>query len=127
MQQLKSGRKYYKVRKMHQFSSNGVQMMKKLMKLTSEPFTLADTALGRHQQIIKRQANNVITNMLWEEREDLRKNLEKMAEKEEEEHSPLILVMPKLAAEKSPSKPVEQSTQDKTERNNIEGINEAMM
>ncbi len=50
-----------------------------------------------------------------------------MAEKEEEEHSPLILVMPKLAAEKSPSKPVEQSTQDKTERNNIEGIDEAMM
>ena len=27
-------------------------------------------------------------------------NLEKMVEKEEEEHSPLILVMPKLAGEK---------------------------
>ncbi len=50
-----------------------------------------------------------------------------MDEKEEEEHSPLILVLPKLAAEKSPSKPVEQSTQDKTERNNVEVINEAMM
>ena len=57
--------------------------------------------------------------MLWEEREALRKNLEKMAEKEEEEHSSLMSVMPKLAAEKSPLKPVEQSTQDKTERNNI--------
>ena len=62
-----------------------------------------------------------------EEREDLRKSMEKMDEKEEEEHSPLISVMPKLAGEKSPSKPIEQSTKDETERNNIEGINEEMM
>ena len=62
-----------------------------------------------------------------EEREDLRKSMEKMDEKEEEEHSPLILVMPKVAGEKSPSKPIEQSTKDETERNNIEGINEEMM
>ena len=65
--------------------------------------------------------------MLREERKDLRKNLEKMDEKEEEEHSPLISVMPKLAGEKSPSKPFEQPTKGETERNNIEGINEAMM
>ena len=64
---------------------------------------------------------------LQEEREDLRKSMEKMDEKEEEEHSPLISVMPKLAGEKSPSKPIEQSTKDETERNNIEGIDEAMM
>ena len=63
----------------------------------------------------------------WEEREDLRKSMEKMDEKEEEEHSPLISVLPKLAGEKSPSKPVEQSTKDETERNNIEGINEEML
>jgi hypothetical protein len=50
-----------------------------------------------------------------------------MDEKEEEEYSPLISVMPKSAGEKSPSKPVEQSTQDETERNNIEGIDEARM
>ena len=50
-----------------------------------------------------------------------------MDEMEEEEHSPLILVMPKLASKKSPSKPVEQSTKDETERNNIEGIDEEMM
>ena len=62
-----------------------------------------------------------------EEREHLRKSMEKMDEKEEEEHSPLISVMPKLAGEKSPSKPLEQSTKDVTERNNIEGINEEMM
>ena len=62
-----------------------------------------------------------------EEREDLRKSMEKMDEKEEEEHSPLILVMPKLAGEKSPSKPIEQPTKDETERNNIEGIDEEMM
>jgi len=38
-----------------------------LLKLTSEPITLADTALGRHQQIIKRQVNNVVTKMSWKE------------------------------------------------------------
>ena len=50
-----------------------------------------------------------------------------MDEKEEEEHSPLILVMPKLAGEKLPSMPVEQTTQDERERNSIEGIDEAMI
>ena len=50
-----------------------------------------------------------------------------MDEKEEEEHSPLILVLPKLAGKKSPSKPDEQSTQDNTETNNIEGIDETMI
>ena len=64
--------------------------------------------------------------MSWEEREDLRKKLEKMDEKEKEEHSPLILVLPKLAGNNS-SKPDKQSTQDDTETNSIEGINEAMI
>jgi hypothetical protein len=50
-----------------------------------------------------------------------------MDEKEEEERSPLILVMPKLASEKLPSKPVEQTTQDERERNSIEGTDEGMM
>ena len=76
---------------------------------------------------MKRQVNNVITKMSWEEREDLRKKLEKMDEKDEEEHSPLISALPKLACKKSPSKPDEQSTQDDTERNNIERINEEMI
>jgi hypothetical protein len=61
--------------------------------------------------------------MLQEEREDLRKKLET----EEEEHTTLISVLPKLAGEKSLSKPDEQSTQDDSERNNNEGINEAMI
>ena len=65
--------------------------------------------------------------MSREERGDLRNNLENMDQKEEKQHSPLILVLPKFAGEKSPSKPAEQSTQDETERNNIEGINEAMI
>ena len=43
-----------------------------LSKLTSESVTLVDTAVGRHQQVIKRQVNNVVTKILWEEREDLR-------------------------------------------------------
>jgi hypothetical protein len=50
-----------------------------------------------------------------------------MDEMEEEDHSPLILVLPKLGGEKSPSKPDEQFTQDSTEKNNIEGIDEAMI
>ena len=79
MQWLKSGRTYYNVRKMHQDVLN-------LSQLTSRPMTLADTALGRHQQVIKRQVSNVVIKMLQEEREDLRKKLEKMDEMEEEDH-----------------------------------------
>ena len=48
-----------------------------------------------------------------------------MDEKEEEQHSPFLSVLPKLAADMSP-KPGEQSTQDSTEKNNIEGIDEAI-
>jgi len=65
--------------------------------------------------------------MLWEEREDLRTKQKKMDEMEEEDHSPLILVLPKLGGKKSPSKPDEQSTQDSIEKNNIKGIDEAMI
>ena len=65
---------------------------------------------------------------MWrEEREDLRKKLEKMDEMEEEDHSPLISVLPKLGGKKSPCKPDEQSTQGSSEKNNSEGINEAMI
>ncbi len=60
--------------------------------------------------------------MSREERDDLRKKLEKMDEMEDEDHSPLISVFPKSDCEKSPSKP-----EDSTEKNNIEGINEAMI
>ena len=98
-----------------------------LSKLTSKPIILADTALGRHQQTIKRQVINVVTKMLRRERKDLRKKLEKMDEDEEEEHSAIISVMPKVSGEKSTSKPVVQSTHDETERKNFEAINEAMM
>ncbi len=100
---------------------------KNLSKLTSKPIILADTALGRHQQTIKRQVINVVTKMSRRERKDLRKKLEKMDEDEEEEHSAIISVMPKVSGEKSTSKPVVQSTHDETERKNFEAINEAMM
>ena len=43
-----------------------------LSKLTSEPVALVDTAVGMHQQIIKRQVHYVVTKILREEREDLR-------------------------------------------------------
>ena len=98
-----------------------------LAKLTSQPITIADTALGRHQQTIKRQVNNVITKMSQDEREELRKKLKEMDKMDEEEHSPLISVMPNLACKKSPSQANEQITQDNTEMNHNEGINEDMM
>jgi hypothetical protein len=98
-----------------------------LANLTSQPITLADTSLGRHEQTIKRQVKNVVTKMSREERQELRKKLEEMDEMEEEEHSPLISVMPYLAGEISPSKANEQITQDNTETNHNEGINEDMM
>ncbi len=76
-----------------------------LAKLTSQPITLADTALGRHQQTIKRQVNNNITKMSQDEREELRKKLKEMDKMDEEEHSPLISVMRNLGCKKSPTKP----------------------
>ena len=99
----------------------------KLATLTSQPITLADTALGRHQQTIKKQVTNVITKMSWNEREELRKRLEKMDEMEEEEQSPVVSVMPNLDSVKSQSKHDEQPTKDDSEMNNNESIYEAMM
>ena len=58
-----------------------------------------ETSPSNHPQIIKSQVNNVVTKIAREEREDLRKKLGKMDENEEEECSPLILVMSKLAGE----------------------------
>ena len=73
-----------------------------------------------------KQVNDVITKMLWEKREELRKKLEKMDEMEEEEHSPLVSAKPNLDNEKSSSKPDEQPTQDDMEMNNYEDIYEVM-
>ena len=99
----------------------------KLATLTSQPITVADTALGRHEETIKRQVKNVVTKMSREERQELRKKLEEMDEMEEEEHSPLISVMPNLACKKSPTKPELHPTHDCREMNTNEGTNEAMM
>ena len=42
-----------------------------LTKLTFQP-TLAGTVLRMHRQTIKKQVNNAITKMSWEEREELK-------------------------------------------------------
>ena len=94
--------------------------MKKMSTLTSEPITLADTALERHQQIIKRQVDNVVTKISWEEREESRNQMEQMDGLKKEEHSPLISAMPYLACKKAPSKPDEQLIHKNTEMNNRE-------
>ena len=48
---------------------------------------------------IRRQINNVVPKIAREDREDLRTKFEKMDEEEEEEHSPLILVISEFAGE----------------------------
>ena len=91
-----------------------------LAKLTSQPITLA-------QQTIKRQVNNVITKMSQDERDELRKKLDQMDEMDEDEHSPLISVMPNLACKKSPTNHGLHPNHDRREMNSNEGTNEAMM
>ena len=49
---------------------------RRLMHLTSQPIKMGDTALGRHQEVIKRQVSNVITKILKEERSELKHKLE---------------------------------------------------
>jgi hypothetical protein len=66
-----------------------------LATLTSLPIMLADTAIGRHQQTIKKQVKNVITKISWEENQ-VEKETGKHDEMEEEDHSPSISVMPNL-------------------------------
>jgi len=92
-----------------------------LAKLISMPITLADTALGRHEQTIKRQVKYVVTKMLREERKESRKKLEEMNEMEGRALT-INFVMPNLACEMSPSKADDQTTQDNTETNHNEGI-----
>ena len=71
---------------------------RRLMHLTSQPIEIGDTALGRHQEVIKRQVSNVITKMSKEERSELKHKLESM---EENPDSPevKISVMPNLHTE----------------------------
>jgi len=99
----------------------------KLATLTSQPITLADTALGRHQQIIKKQVTNVITKMSRDEREELRKKLEMMDEMEEEVQSSVVSVMSNLDSVESQSKHDEQPTKDDSEMNDNERIYQAAM
>ena len=56
-----------------------------LTKLTFQS-TLAGTVLRMHRQTIKKQVNNVITKMSWEEREELKSQQGKMNQMEEDEH-----------------------------------------
>jgi Zn-dependent M16 (insulinase) family peptidase len=68
------------------------------VQLTSQPIKTGDKALGRHQEVIKRQVSNVITKMSKEERSELKRKLESM---EENPDSPevKISVMPNLQTE----------------------------
>ena len=56
-----------------------------LTKLTIQP-TLAGALLRMHRQTMKKQVNNVITKMSWEEREDMTSKPGKMNQMEGEEH-----------------------------------------
>ncbi len=77
---------------------------RRLMHLTSQPIKIGDTALGRHQQVIKREVSNVIIKMSKEERSELKHMLESM---EENPYSPEIEIsgIPNLYIRKSPAQP----------------------
>jgi hypothetical protein len=53
---------------------------RRLIHLTSQPIILGDTALGRHQEVIKQQLSDVITKMSREGRRELKHKLESMEE-----------------------------------------------
>ena len=100
-----------------------------LTKLTFQP-TLAGTVLRMHRQTIKKQVNNAITKMSWEERDELKSQLGKMTQMGEDEHH-FFSATPSLEGEKSlfKSKPDDQPTQEdpEAERNNNEHIYQANM
>jgi hypothetical protein len=56
---------------------------RRLIHLTSQHITMGDTALGRHQEVIKQEVSNAITKMSKEERNELKHKLESMEEKED--------------------------------------------
>ena len=67
------------------------------MHLTSQPIKMGDTALSRHQEVIKWQVGNVITKMSHEEKRELKRKLESMEEKEDSLDD--ISVMPNSSME----------------------------
>jgi hypothetical protein len=85
-----------------------------LTHLTSQPIIIGDTALGRHQEVIKRQVSNVIRKMSKTERSELKRKLEQM---EDEGDSPdvSITVMPNVNTEIIPPNSDEQTTSDQCE------------
>ena len=78
--------------------------------------------------MIKTQVNNVITKMSWEEREELKSQLGKMNQMEEDEHH-FFSATHNLEGGKSlfKHKPDDQPTQEDPERNNNENIYKANM
>jgi hypothetical protein len=72
--------------------------VRRLMHLNSQPIMMGDTALGRHQEVIKQQDSNVITKMSKEQRSELKHKLESMEEKEDSPEVNLS-VMPNFQTE----------------------------
>ena len=65
---------------------------RRLMHLTSQPIKVGETALGRHQEVIKQQVDNVITKTSKKERGESNHKFESMEEKEDSRED--ISVMP---------------------------------
>jgi hypothetical protein len=49
-----------------------VEEEEELNKLTTEPLTMGDTALAKHQSLIERQMGNIIKNMSKDKRDELK-------------------------------------------------------
>ena len=87
---------------------------RRLQHLTSQPITIADTALDRHHKVVKKPVSNVIPKMSKEERSELKRKLEQM-ENEEEGQEVCILVMPNFSVKIPPPNEDEQSPLDQFE------------
>ena len=98
---------------------------RRLMHLTSQLIKMGDTALGRHQEMIKRQVGNVINKMSKEERRELKRKLESMEEKEDSPE--VISVMPNSCMEMPPETQDEQPPLEQFEEVAALHFDEAMM
>mgnify|MGYP006190528331 CR=1 FL=1 len=68
-----------------------------LNKLTTEPVTMGDTALARHQSLIERQMGNIIKNMSKEKRDELKQKLEEADDSPDHLHTlHLSYLLPKF-------------------------------
>jgi hypothetical protein len=99
---------------------------RRLMHLTSQSITMGDTALGRHQEVIKRQISDVISKMSKEERSELKHKLESM-DKTKDSSEVNISVMPNFQTEISEAAQDEKPLLEQFEEDPVGDFSETMI